>query len=242
MNSKEGDILLNYVFLSLQTRPDSPLLSYLAIKASGSDSLFFASPPLNWNEEDMKEVFSVFGEVATLVLHRTKTSGMVKFVEGNAQKLALSAATTSSIVEFSPSRDPDEPIGLKAWVQQHKEKAPSPMDLQKRLDDWVASYEEEEAAREKQRKANMTQDGWTVVVRQKGRAKTTEEGGASVRGGGVSKGAALEMKKAAEKKAVESNFYTFQQRDKRRNELLTLREKFDKDRRRIQELRSTRKF
>jgi hypothetical protein len=239
--SKE-DLLLNYVLLALQTRTDGSSLSYLAIKPHGTHSLFFASPPLNWREEDMRSVFEVFGEVETLVLHQTKKSGMVKFSESQAQRTALSAASTSSIVEFSPSQDSDEPAGLKAWLQQHKEKAPSPAELQRRLDDWVAAYEEEEAAEERQKKANMSEDGWTVVVRQKGRAKTTEEGGASVRGGGVSQAAALEMKKASDKKAVESNFYTFQQRDKRRNELLALREKFDKDRKRIQELRSTRKF
>lgn len=186
-------------------------------------------------------VFVVFGDVATVVLHPSKLSGVVQFKEKDAVKSALLAASNSSVVEWTLPES-IEPTGLKSWVQHHKEAAPSPQALQKGLDDWVAAYEEGEAAKEKQKKANMSEDGWTVVVRQKGRAKTTGEGGASVRGGGVSAAAALKMKKAAEKKAVESDFYTFQQRDKRRNELLSLREKFDKDRRRIQELRRDRKF
>ena len=241
--SKNDDILIGYQMLSLRTRADSSLLTYLAIKPHGTHSLFFASPPLHWDDDALKSVFEVFGEVETVVLHVSKKSGMVKFQqeEKNAQKAALTAASSSSIIEWSLPES-DEPTGLKAWVQRHKESAPAPQVLQKQLDDWVAAYEEEEAAREKQKKTNMAEDGWTVVVRQKGRAKTKEEGGASVRGGGVSQAVALEMKKASEKKEVESNFYTFQQRDKRRNELLTLRQKFDSDRRRIQELRRERKF
>jgi len=35
------------------------------------------------------------------------------------------------------------------------------------LDDWVAHWEEEEAARQREREAAMAGDGWTVVVRSK---------------------------------------------------------------------------
>ena len=46
------------------------------------------------------------------------------------------------------------------------------------------------------------------------------------------------------KKGVETmpNFYRFQKRDKRRDEVLELRKQFERDKRRVQELRASRKF
>lgn len=47
---------------------------------------------------------------------------------------------------------------------------------------------------------------------------------------------------ALAKQKLLPNFYRFQQREKRRDELLELREQFENDKRKIQELKAARKF
>lgn len=55
-------------------------------------------------------------------------------------------------------------------------------------------------------------------------------------------GAAAAAQAAAKKDQTHSDFYRFQQREKRRSELLDLRQKFEEDKRRIAELKASRRF
>lgn len=59
--------------------------------------------------------------------------------------------------------------------------------------------------------------------------------------GGVA-GAAAAAAAANKKETTHSDFYRFQQREQRRSELLALRERFEEDKRRIAELKASRKF
>ncbi len=62
----------------------------------------------------------------------------------------------------------------------------------------------------------------------------------SVRSGGLATAAA--KAKGAAGLPVEDKFYRFQQKDKRRTELMDLRQQFEQDRKRIAELRQSRNF
>lgn len=72
-----------------------------------------------------------------------------------------------------------------------------------------------------------------------GRKKISDATGTSV--GGVATAAAQAKLAAKPDKAV-TDFYRFQQRDKHRNELATLREQFEADKRKVAELRASRRF
>ncbi|GBF94015.1 hypothetical protein Rsub_07283 [Raphidocelis subcapitata] len=107
---------------------------------------------------------------------------------------------------------PEGPRGLKAWVQQHKAARPGAAALQKQLDEW-------------------------------GRKRARDAGGVSTVSGGVAQAAAEAAAAAEGKKGKQyEDFYRFQQRDKRRNDLVELRRRFEEDRRRISELRAARNF
>lgn len=61
--------------------------------------------------------------------------------------------------------------------------------------------------------------------------------------GGVALAKATALGEASQKKKrAEVDFYRFQQRDKRRDELLDLRLQFEEDKKRVQELKASRKF
>ncbi|GAX84464.1 hypothetical protein CEUSTIGMA_g11884.t1 [Chlamydomonas eustigma] len=238
--------------LSLRIKPGSPFLTYVGIKTHKlkpgdlniEQSLFVSGVPLNFGVEALQAVFSCFGDISQVILHHNKRSGMIVFQEpATAIKKALGAAASRSIVEWSLPQEMEEPVGVKAWVQRHKALRPGNAILQKQLDEWIDNFEAEEEKKEKQRRTNMAEDGWTVVVRNKGRARTTEADGMTIKSGGVASAAAEEAKaKAAKQAESREDFYRFQQRDKRRNELMDLRKQFDLDRKKIAELRQTRNF
>ncbi len=72
-----------------------------------------------------------------------------------------------------------------------------------------------------------------------GRQKNTDGEGMSV--GGVAAAAAAEAGGKA-KQHLTTNFYRFQQRERQRDELFDLRERFEVDKRKIQELKAARRF
>lgn len=79
-----------------------------------------------------------------------------------------------------------------------------------------------------------------MVTSSKGRKRARdEEGGVAV--GAVTLGRA-QATKAKRKEAVLQDFYRFQQREKRRGELLELREKFERDKQKVLHVKGERRF
>lgn len=73
-----------------------------------------------------------------------------------------------------------------------------------------------------------------VTVTVQGRKRTREEGGVKLMTGGVAANAAATAAAAAAKereKSMVGDFYRFQRRERRRNELVELRQRFEDDRR-----------
>jgi ribosomal RNA-processing protein 7 len=90
------------------------------------------------------------------------------------------------------------------------------------------------------REAAAAEDGWTVVVNKGGRKKNTDESGISV--GAVDVTAATERAKKKQRKEGILDFYRFQRREARRNEVLELQQKFEEDKKRIAKMKAARKF
>eukprot|EP00195_Chlamydomonas_chlamydogama_P016605 CAMPEP_0202911018 /NCGR_PEP_ID=MMETSP1392-20130828/53771_1 /ASSEMBLY_ACC=CAM_ASM_000868 /TAXON_ID=225041 /ORGANISM="Chlamydomonas chlamydogama, Strain SAG 11-48b" /LENGTH=153 /DNA_ID=CAMNT_0049601367 /DNA_START=163 /DNA_END=620 /DNA_ORIENTATION=- len=138
--------------LGLRHRPGTPFISYIGIKPhqhADSDqyqgtAAFITGLPLGFNEAVVTDVFSCFGEVTQVVLHRTKRSGMVVFAEPSCRDLALKTAVSGQVVEYFPPEEEEGATGVKAWVRHHKALRPGHEALQKQLDAWVAAHEEEE--------------------------------------------------------------------------------------------------
>ncbi|KAF5831389.1 ribosomal RNA-processing protein 7-domain-containing protein [Dunaliella salina] len=203
------------------------------------------------SKRTLEHIASCFGEPQQTVLHGNKKSGMVAFMDEASVAAALEAAKHGQIVEVEPlEEDEDEgpsststndATGLRGWVNAHKAKRPGNAELQRQLDTWVAEHEEEEARAERAQQAAMAEDGWTVVVRSKGRKRTKDSETGAIQSGGMAAAAARAMAQGSKGAPLE-DFYRFQQREKRRNELVDLRIKFEEDRHRIQSLRASRNF
>ncbi|PKU83663.1 uncharacterized protein LOC110101953 isoform X2 [Dendrobium catenatum] len=131
--------------------------------------------------------------------------------------------------------------GMKKWLIQYKESRPGLKVLQKRIDEFVTAHEERQEQERKEREARAAEDGWTVVVHQKGRKKTTDAETGTVMGS-VASAAVMDKMSKKKSKEIALDFYRFQKREAKRNEVMMLQRKFEQDKKRIQQLRAARKF
>ncbi|KAK2984305.1 hypothetical protein RJ640_026528 [Escallonia rubra] len=139
------------------------------------------------------------------------------------------------------SGDEDCSRGMKKWITEYHQRRPGVKVLQQRIDDFITAHDAQEEQARKEREARAAEGGWTVVVHNKGRKKTTDtESGIVV--GSVAQAAVMDKMDKKKSKEVGLDFYRFQKREAKRNEIMTLQSKFEQDKQRIQQLRAARKF
>ncbi|XP_047945842.1 uncharacterized protein LOC125192342 isoform X2 [Salvia hispanica] len=139
------------------------------------------------------------------------------------------------------SGDEDYSKGMKKWITHYHQSRPGLEVLQERIDDFIMAHEAREEQAKAERLAQAAEGGWTVVVHQKGRKKSTEaESGIAV--GSVAQAAVLDKMGKKKKKEVGLDFYQFNRREAHRNEIMMLQSKFEQDKKRIQQMRAARKF
>ncbi|KAK4733648.1 hypothetical protein R3W88_007909 [Solanum pinnatisectum] len=130
---------------------------------------------------------------------------------------------------------------IAKWVLDYYQSRPGLKVLQERIDEFITSYEAKKEQERKEKEALAAEDGWTVVIHHKGGKKTTDsETGIAV--GSVSQAAVMDNMDKKKKKDVGLDFYRFQKREAKRNEIMVLQSKFEQDKRGIQQLRAARKF
>ncbi|KAI4352573.1 hypothetical protein L6164_006811 [Bauhinia variegata] len=135
------------------------------------------------------------------------------------------------------SRDEHCFKGMKKWITQFHQIRPGMNVLQQQIDDFITAHEEKLKQERKEREARAADGGWTVVVHNEGRKKTTDsESGIVV--GSVAQ-AAVENKMAKKKcREVGLDVYRSQKKEAQRNEMMMLQSKFDEDNKRLQQLRA----
>lgn len=178
---------------------------------------------------------------AQVAVHASGLSGLVAFGPDRPGRVAkVLAAARAGAVLRAPPAEALGPAGVRASVQAYRRGRPGNRELAERLDRWMEGFEAEEArARQEREAAAAADEGWTLVTSRKGQRKSRDGRGTAV--GAV----AVQVAEGSKgKKGVETmpNFYRFQKRDKRRDEVLELRKQFERDKRRVQELRASRKF
>lgn len=149
-------------------------------------------------------------------------------------------AAEDKVYEMS-SGDEDSSKGMKKWIMEYHQSRPGLKVLQERIDDFIAAHEAQEEQARREREAKAAEGGWTVVVHHKGRKKTSDaESGTVV--GSVAQAAVLDKMAKKKNKDAGPDFYRFQKREAHRNEIMMLQSKFEQDKKRIQQMRSERKF
>ncbi|KAK9813636.1 hypothetical protein WJX73_001030 [Symbiochloris irregularis] len=186
-------------------------------------------------QEGLKAAFSCLGPIESVTLHPAKVSAVVCIAEAEAWTKLQQAAAADAVLDLSLPEGKQN--GVRGWVEEHKQKFVSTAKLRQQLDDWMADHEAKEAA---EKAVDQSNDGWTVVRRKGGRKKTTDAAGTAV--GSVAAAAVEARMKANKEPRVLENFYKFQQRNKRRSDIMELQEQFERDKRKISELKAARRF
>lgn len=143
-------------------------------------------------------------------------------------------------VKWPPKVDNAKPLGLERYTSIYINAHPSPTDLQAHVDAFMQNFALEETKRkESQRvqKANLPDDDGFITVTRSNRS----------RGGIGSTGVKMQHAKQAleesKKKTPElQDFYRFQMRQKKRDDLAELRRKFNEDKERVAKWKEGRKF
>ncbi|KAK9114584.1 hypothetical protein Syun_021381 [Stephania yunnanensis] len=163
--------------------------------------------------------------------HQLTING-VKSVEGRTE------ATDHAVYDMT-SEDEDCSKGMKKWIVEYHQSRPGVKVVLDSIDEFVTAHEAQ--LEEDSEKIRNADDGWVVVEHQKGRKKTTDsKSGITV--GSVAQAALLELANKKKHKDVELGFYRNQRKDAQRNEIMMLQNKFELDKKRIQQLRAARKF
>ncbi|KAA6425211.1 hypothetical protein WJX79_005065 [Trebouxia sp. C0005] len=232
-------------YYALQVRTaDASSIRYLYLKSHTDFSekvgapLFVAGLGVSYDESVLTELFEIFGAVSQVALHQDKTSALVVFASPSSLKKALRTAAESKALTVA-FKEPTETFGLKDWVEQHKAKTPGNRVLQQQLDEWMAQWEAQESQRQAAAATDAADEGWTVVTKQRGRKKNTDSGGTSV--GSVAGAVAAAAKSRKSPKQL-LDFYRFQARDRRRDNVLELQQQFEQDKKKIAEWKASRRF
>ena len=105
-------------------------------------------------------------------VHPKRTSAIVVFTGKSALSAALKAARRGTVVDYAvPDEPAGESTGLRARVEAHKAQYPGNAALQKSLDKWMESFEQEEERKRKAAEEAAAGDGWTVVTKRAGRKR-----------------------------------------------------------------------
>lgn len=134
----------------------------------------------------------------------------------------------------------DETCGYAALIQRHRRSFPPRQALQAEVDSALQGFEQEEAAEIAERKAMIESpeddDGFVTVTYKRKRGRNS--GNPSEAESGV----AGDKKKRRGGAGELTDFYRFQMRESRREQLATLRSKFEQDKARVAKMKEQRKF
>ncbi|KAG0167418.1 Ribosomal RNA-processing protein 7 A [Apophysomyces sp. BC1034] len=129
-------------------------------------------------------------------------------------------------------------LGFERYVLSYNLARPDAQQLQQQVDSFMLKFKASEYEKEREvleRMNKMDEDGFVVVTRHK-KAKTTD---GSISVAAVSADS-IDLQKAQQRELFD--FYRFQVREKKQNELIELRKRFEDDKQKIAKLKQSRKF
>mmetsp|Transcript_7705 Transcript_7705/g.26049 ORF Transcript_7705/g.26049 Transcript_7705/m.26049 type:complete len:251 (-) Transcript_7705:48-800(-) len=200
----------------------------------GDRTLFVANATME--EEELRSVFEQFGSVEAI----TTSDKKKKLFRGRDRRSEAAGGGTAHVVfkqrsaceavlkSCSPLRLEEEDetgkTGLKAWMHDHRSKNMAEDSLQAHVDACMAAFDSRtEAERAARKNKVVDEDGFELVTYK--RKNLVEE-------------TAPPPKKAKELQ----DFYRFQIREKKREQLVALRNKFEADKKRVEAMKTRRQF
>eukprot|EP00037_Helgoeca_nana_P008127 m.72522 g.72522 ORF g.72522 m.72522 type:complete len:269 (-) comp18734_c0_seq1:212-1018(-) len=200
----------------------------------GKKTLFILNPPVG-SAMALATLLGSVGEVADVQMKKLEQSGRPasQWPPGGYVEFRK-AASVRAILDRDASKPLELPLpentdfGLERWQAEYDAARPSAEVLQQQVDADLATFDDEVQRGRAQRIAShgaVDEDGWVQVAR----------------GGKVDPATGAKAKKKQKDKELK-NFYRFQLKEAKKDQVATMRRKFDLDKQKIQEMRAARKF
>lgn len=225
-------------------------------------TLFVCNVPRAFSFEDVASVFSCFGQVEQVLLRGGNPMASV-FVPFSQQTLeeagggavaaaARDAPAQSAYVVYESRAAVDKAVeadvsgscqpyvdgsgaagGMRGWLEEYKSHRPDPARLQAQVDRFMEGFDRRTEMERRAAAAGpvVDEDGFTLVTRRsRNRTKSTES--------------TVLVRQTKKRKSDREllDFYRFQRREKKKEELAVLRRKFDEDKRRVAQMKEQRRF
>ncbi|XP_076238106.1 ribosomal RNA-processing protein 7 homolog A isoform X2 [Calliopsis andreniformis] len=203
-------------------------------------TLFVLNIPPYVTIHNLKESFTKLCGIVSNVFFTTskgfKTAYIVFERESSLEKaLELSATCTITLNDDSICL-----TGLAKWCKQYNDSICNEGELKKEIEDYMNNYDKQIADKVANEKAMEEEaednDGWVTVSGRKKRGQFALSRKEST----INKVQQKEEQRKKKKQLL--NFYTFQIRESKKQNLAELRKKFELDKKRLQELKSKRTF
>jgi ribosomal RNA-processing protein 7 len=152
----------------------------------------------------------------------------------------IGISSMNSLTHY-PLKQKSLTLCVTEWVSDYLLSIPDAADLEELVNQDLLDFEdmEERMRREALSKRNMPDaDGFVTVTRARGRRNTNKDGA----GGSATAVSAELVKDLKPKDHTLVDFYRFQMRENKRNQLADLRRKFEEDKLKIEDLKKKRKF
>lgn len=124
--------------------------------------------------------------------------------------------------------------GIDKWTKAYQGRIPDPVSMQREIDAYMASFDRQVAQEKRQQETAEDDEGWVTVT--KSSANTFVQREAT-----VSKLEDKMMSKDLKQKELK-NFYTFQIRESKKNDIVSLRKKYDRDLQKMKQIKKTKRF
>ncbi|XP_065846640.1 ribosomal RNA-processing protein 7 homolog A-like [Oscarella lobularis] len=218
-------------------------------------TLFVVGVPPYCTDESLKNIFKVNGDVAAVCTRRkpgslrpaspdeSKSEFFATQSPIRGYKVAYVVFREESSVERALRMNPtleryfstvECPIvmGIRKWKRQYENRWIDPEAVRTEIEDYMARFDEETAKTRSELESLRGQaddEGWVTVTSL--RSNHTERNRGALK---------REKKKKKEKELM--NFYQFQQRETKREQIAQLRKKFEEDKQKIAAMKEARKF
>uniref|UniRef100_A0A182JYV6 RRM domain-containing protein n=1 Tax=Anopheles christyi TaxID=43041 RepID=A0A182JYV6_9DIPT len=211
-------------------------------------TLYVLNVPPYATEEALQHAFSSAGEVDRVVLQEKPSSkesapievmpkdrvcfkvAYVVFAKPGALKKLLKSKS------LNPLHSSEKPLltGVAKWTNAYQERIPNPAILQQEIDQYMESYDKKiEDQKAEQSNNAVDDDGWVTVSK--------KNSGVFAQKQTVVK--KLEKKLDEDRSTKElRNFYTFQIRESKKDDIISLRKKYDRDLKKMEQIKKAKRF
>ncbi|XP_047143184.1 ribosomal RNA-processing protein 7 homolog A isoform X1 [Hydra vulgaris] len=212
-------------------------------------TLFVVNLPPYCGKIGLENIFSECGEIKSILIKdqpgpdEAEKTDIIKWL--NKEKYIFKVAyilfketesvetaleMSSAVVRYMSTESRPILSGIKKWIHEYKNRYPNESTMQLIIDTYMKDFDQNNIKKKDNNEPN--DEGWTTIPVKK--SASTEKPKIT-----------RKMKKKEKKERIEKelmNFYVFQQREIKRDQIAELRRKFEEDKKRIAMLRQQRKF